>query len=134
VEHDSIQFKAAPWAQRGRADHIGGMLVSLPCPEGSEAIEGVRIGRNGFGGGAEIVAQRPDGDRLMLIARCAACGTLYRLPEWSDARPFAEACEAEAKSHDRHGGARSATFWRKVADRIAAGYPDNDWAPVRGRK
>lgn len=104
VEHYSIQFTAQ-----------AGYLVNLPCPEGPETIDGVKIHRNGFGGAVRLVQQKLLADgRLVPICQCGGCGTAYRVEDQHEIEAMAVALRSRA---DRDGG----SFYHDVADRILAG-------------
>ena len=122
VDHHSVQFKAG-----------NGYLVSLPCPEQGDAgilslaSDGkdhvYKVHRNGHPGATELIEQAWRGGLLVSILKCKSCGTLWRLPELSDAQPVIDALHAEADAILRRDGSESsAVRLRSIADRVLAGY------------
>ncbi|HXU02805.1 MAG TPA: hypothetical protein VN903_17690 [Polyangia bacterium] len=124
VEHGSVQFRA----------EAAGYLVSLPCPEGlpdnapgltAGTIPGTafRIGRNGFRGAVQLVAQRylEASDRLVPVFRCGGCDRMWREEEDARIEETAMLCRAEADRRATDSGASAAEFWHGVADRLLAG-------------
>jgi hypothetical protein len=76
------------------------------------------VGADSEGPGAKSEG-RANGDRLVLICRCGGCGSRYRVERYEDALPIVEECRANAAApRDGKGDA----WWRKVAERIEAGY------------
>lgn len=120
--HYSVQF---------RAD--GGYLLSLPCPEGDGVPEGLKIGRNGYTGGAQIVAQRwQDEDTLTTVVKCGGCGAKWRLCDWAEVLPLITAVLREAGQRhrntwfDREGGPVYVGAWQglEIVQRVMMGYPE----------
>jgi hypothetical protein len=105
VSHSTVQFKAE-----------NGYLLSLPCPEGPDAPEGVH--RNGYTGAVKIVQQRVLDGMLVLVCKCGGCGALYRAPTLEDAQPVIDSLRAQADGNYGH------PTYRVIADRIEAGYTD----------
>jgi hypothetical protein len=121
-EHYTVQFKAE-----------GGYLLSLPCPEGDAVPEGLHIGRNGYTGGAKIVAQRwQDDDTLTTVVMCGGCKAMWRLCDWAEALPLVEAVLREAGERhfdmwqDTEGGRVYCGGWNglEIARRVMMGYPE----------
>jgi hypothetical protein len=129
ISHGMVQFVARP----------EGYLVSLPCPEGPEAIDddgmgvklknGVRIGRNGFRGAVHLVQQRLWEGKLVGICECGGCGRKYRLETLEMAEEVAVALRSEADEQNRvaerngtPGNAEVARRIHEIADRLLAGY------------
>jgi len=107
IEHNNVQFLAP------------GYVASLPCPEGPFQ-DGYRVHRNGFPGAVKIAWQGYRGlepRRLAVICQCGGCGALYSLSK-AEAEPLIVACRAEADRGQGYGP----EWWHAVADRIAAGY------------
>jgi hypothetical protein len=120
IEHDNVQFSAQ-----------AGYLISLPCPEGPEALKNLTVHRNGFAGNFKIRQQAYRNGNLALIGSCGGCGAPFNLPTWKDAEPVVVACRAEADkalriwiSSTEQGDKPRAKWWDAIADRIAAGYPE----------
>jgi hypothetical protein len=120
VEHYSVQFSA-----------LAGYLVSLPCPESKDSAWvrllnpeekpiPITIHRNGFPGAVGICQQRLWNGKLVLVARCGGCGSLWRYPELKDAEPLIAACRAETDRLPVEGS--RAKFFQTIADRITTGY------------
>ena len=116
VDHGNVQFKAS-----------NGYLISLPCPEGPDAPEGIH--RNGYGGACELIQQRYWEGRLVAVCKCKGCGDIYRLPTLEDAQPVIDALHDEADKECRTarlngtpGNELNAVRIRSTADRVAAGY------------
>jgi hypothetical protein len=124
--HGTIQFTA------GRA-----YVVCLPCPEGPEILEGVRIGRNGWDGQPRIVQQvwTVEGS-LATVVECGACGCSWRLTRTDDVRELVTALRNEADRVTYTYGPRDGDplghypantekrqrELREIADRVEAGY------------
>lgn len=111
VDHGTVQFVARR-----------GYLVSLPCPESTEAITmamraGLTIHRNGHPGPVRIVQQRFWEGKLVTVCACGGCDARYRLETYEDAQPLVTELLKEEQQQPRGGG-----WHRKVAERIAAGY------------
>ena len=127
--HGSIQFK-----------HEKGYLVSLPCPEGPDTIEGLTIHRNGWNGGPVVKQQKHVGDELVTVVACGTCDAAWRLdlgnaaevvaafveeagreenrPEWDETtQRYSGPCRFEPAHSDSHRA-----FLLAIADRILAGY------------
>lgn len=118
-----------------------GYNLCVPCPEGHEHIEGLKIHRNGWNGGPVVSQQRIiDGNRVTVVA-CGACGAAWRLPTLKDAEPIIVAFRSEADRQEWRRGYDSErdeytndyghepahteshrAFLHAMADRIAAGY------------
>lgn len=109
VDHGKVQF---------RADN--GYLLLTPCPESHD--HGLDVGLNGYGGPQRIVQQRWDGERWLLIAECNACGTKFNLPTLEDAQPYIDYFRREADRRECQDPGTIADGYRKIADRIEAGY------------
>jgi hypothetical protein len=102
LEHGSAQFAST---------YRRGYLLSLPCPEGPNAPEG--IARNGYGGPCSLIQQAWRGGRLVGIARCNGCGAAYRLEDgYEEAAAVALRSEADRGRPSVH----------VIADRLLAGY------------
>lgn len=104
VDHYSVQFRAT-----------AGYLVSLPCPEGPDALEHLTVHRNGFAGAVHLVRQKllEDG-RLVPVLKCGGCGALWRVEDRAGIEELATLLRSVG---DRRGG----TFWHTIADRMLAG-------------
>ena len=111
VEHSTVQFVAREQ----------GYLVSLPCPEGPNQIEGVRIGRNGFAGPTFLVQQAVRNGRLVAIMQCV-CGRRYNLPTIIDAEPYISDLHQKAEWATRDKDESRARFYTEVARRFREGY------------
>jgi hypothetical protein len=108
VKHRNVQFRSQ--------EH--GLNVCLPCPDGPDAMEGVTIHKNGHRGTVVLKQQRLWKGRLVIVVECGSCGAAFRLPEYDEARPIVEAFEARSQ----RDGEGADGFYRKIADRITAGY------------
>lgn len=107
----SVQFKAEP-----------GYLLSLPCPEGGNLPEGIRVGKNGWSGGYGVRAQRFIEGAWWTIVSCGSCGEMWRLPR-EVAATVAEAFIAEAER----------TEYRRGYDFDAEAFTDAySWEPANG--
>lgn len=104
VQHGSVQFQAR-----------NGYLLSLPCPEGPDAPEGVA--RNGYGGACSLVQQGWRGGRLVGIARCNGCGARYRLEDGNE-EAAAVAIRAEADRQYRTADEHGTEGNRDIGDRL----------------
>ncbi len=109
VEHYTVQFTA-------RARY----LLSIHCPEGSEADRGLKVARNGFAGAVRLVQQGYRQGVLAAIFQCGGCGARFNLPTWAEVEPVVVAIRAEADRDARQGGRPA--WWHTIADRITAGY------------
>jgi hypothetical protein len=116
VGHSTVQFVAQ------RPGSLMAYVTSLPCPEGSDRIEGLRIHRNGFAGAVHICQQRIWEGRLVTVAECGGCGAKYRLETLEMAEPVLVSLRSVADAHERRGEVAPACRYREIADRIAAGY------------
>lgn len=113
-DHGKVQFQ-----------NPAGLLVSLPCPESNQRIEGVTIARNGYAGNIRIVQQKRAGDQFWLVCSCGSCGSKFRLETLAAAQPIIDAVRAKAATYTGyHQDDSREQWWRTIADRIAAGYRD----------
>lgn len=127
-EHGTVQFTANyPKA---------GYVMSIPCPEGADALPGVTIHKNGWRGSTLIVQQRVWGGALVLVAACGGCDAKYRLETLDMAEPYILAARQRADRLARLANVDprkprdmtpeqwdgQITYWHTVADRIAGGY------------
>lgn len=118
LEHGLVQFSAS-----------NGYLVSLPCPEGSVAVDHpYHVGRNGYGGPASLMQQAWRGGRLVGIARCNGCEAVYRLEDGTELaaaasirsagdKQISRAIETKIRTADERGDRL-----HLIADRLLAGY------------
>jgi len=105
VEHGSAQFAST---------YRKGYLISLPCPEGPDAPEG--IARNGYPGPCSLIQQAWRGGRLVGIVRCNGCGAVYRLEDG-----YEEAAVVALRSQGDRDPSDARSF-HVIADRLLAGY------------
>jgi hypothetical protein len=112
VAHHTVQFRNEEY----------GLNVSLPCPDGPKSVEGVTIHKNGHRGTVVLKQQRLWKRRLVIVVECGSCGASFRLPEFDEARPIVEAFDARSQ----RDGEGADGFYRKIADRITAGYAVTD--------
>lgn len=105
IEHSTIQFHNAR-----------GMLVNLPCPEGTDNPHNVM--KNGYPGNIGVVQQRWWDGQLVTVCECGSCGAKFRMPTLDHARPVLTALRARAK----RDGESERGFFTVIADRIEAGY------------
>ena len=107
-----------------------GWNVSLPCPLGTDHIEGVKIHRNGGSDGVEIVQQKyQESGELWTVVRCAACSGSWRLP-WSDAERLVVALRSAADRQvygredtmEYYYGEERRAMMHEIAYRVARGY------------
>ena len=132
VDHGSIRFR-----------HEAGYLLSMPCPEGDgyttpndsrlhsdHTATSIRVHRNGFNGGAALVAQKYiEGVGLVPIMKCLSCGSMWRVEDVADIESLAVAIRAAADRQAEtrkcaHGGSsflHVSAFLFDVADRVLAG-------------
>lgn len=122
-DHYSVQFTARP-----------GYLLSIPCPEGPEALTNIRVSKNGWRGDVLLVQQRVWNGQLVAVCQCGGCGARYRLETFEDAEPVIVALRAQADRAQRdaefaarrHGEAAlddpTARRLSTTADRIVEGY------------
>src|SRR5262245_40198197 len=89
LDHGSIQF---------RSTDAAGYLVSLPCPEGPNKIEGVTIHRNGWGGAVYVTQNAVRGGMLVPIFQCGGCGYPYRVTDPDDLKHYTEAIDKALES------------------------------------
>lgn len=133
VKHGTTQFTATY--------PRNGYLVSLPCPEGptSHMLQEAgtyKIGRNGYGGSASLIQQAWRDGRLVGIAKCNGCGSLFRLEDgYEDAAAVAIRSAADqiirtGRPDCAEGDAQSAARLHEIADRLLAGYALTDSVAV----
>lgn len=99
-----------------------GYLMSIPCPEGNQLPDGVRVHKNGWRGDYLLVQQRALADgRLVPILQCGGCGAKFRLEDAHDI----DALRVAFRSHgdamiraSRDKSPQEGAFWHKIADRI----------------
>jgi len=106
-EHGIVQFIAS-----------AGYNVCLPCPEGPNQIEGLKVHRNGWNGAPVVRQQALRGGLWVTLVSCGACGCLHRLDTITDAEPVIEAFLTEAA---RTEWRRSSDDWDAVNDRWSDG-------------
>ncbi len=102
IEHNSVQFTASQ-----------GYLLSIPCPESKDRLEGITVHKNGFSGAVHLRAQKPVDGKLWLICECGGCGTMWRVPP-EEAEPYINAMRSKSE--------REGDFFWKVALRMTEGY------------
>jgi hypothetical protein len=108
--HSIVQFVATQ-----------GYNLCVPCPEGTEQIEGLKIHRNGWNGGPVVKQQRYVGGLLLTVVGCGACGAAWRLPTIEAATPVIEAFRAEAERQE----------WRRKYDHDRDEFADDfGWEPA----
>lgn len=111
VEHGIVQFVAS----------TEGYNVCLPCPEGPNQIEGLKVHRNGFAGPTFLVQQAVRNHRLVAIMECV-CGRRYNLPTIIEAEPFCEDILRQAERELDYKNERSAANLVEIARRFREGY------------
>ena len=126
IEHYSIQF-----------NNKAGILVSLPCPYSKEAKESkINYGFNGYRGGVGISQQRKQGEQLMLVCDCGACGAKWRMVSIEDCQYVLDAIDKEIGYCNLHiqqlrnreeincipAEETRIEYWNTIKNRIIAGY------------
>jgi hypothetical protein len=132
-------FEAPTGIDHGNAQFIAdnGYLMNLPCPESQPTIlangEAVKTHLNGYGGSASLVGQALRDGRLVGIARCNGCRTLYRLEDgYEEAAAVAIRAAADRltrtadlnlqRGQPTEGDRANGRRLHLIADRLLAGY------------
>lgn len=129
IDHDRLQFTR-------NYPKGGGLTLSTPCPNSKEGkASGLQFTHNGYSGDVQIAQHRLIDGKLVLVCACGGCGAKYRLPTLDDAQPVVDALLKMADESDvseRFGGGTSrGDYYRVVAERIVAGYCENNaWTRV----
>lgn len=127
IEHHSVQFRSDV-----------GYLLSIPCPEGPDALPSIKVHKNGWRGDVLLSQQAYRGGHLAIICQCGGCGAKYWVPA-SDVDAILVACRSAADRKMRENQFAQTRsdiakdgytfnldpakeFWNIIADRISAGY------------
>lgn len=106
----------------------GGYLLMLPCPEDASVTRDYNVMHNGYSGPTDLIGQAWRDGRLVGMARCHGCDSIYWLDE-TYAAAAAEIIRAEGKRREwdgkRLGYDGEGAWYFTVADRLMVGYTAN---------
>lgn len=119
VEHGDVVFRSSY--------PTDAFTLSVPCPlsrEGKNWADKAGVApRDVKGLGAvQLVQQKYVRGSWVVVMRCAACGTRYRLETLEDVAPVLAAIDALLSRRTSEDCAKEREFWRVVRERIVAGY------------